>query len=135
MPKVFATDNLVANLVTNRPLLGDRIASIATKAPLGNSCANRRLTTLVLINVYQPQHPVNRLSVKAFRNNGLGTFVALDIALENFVERLVGRQVVLIFLIRRQFGRRWAFYDALWNGSGAGIAESRQLKYAGLNLT
>ena len=85
------------------------------------------LAALVLGEVDEPDHALDVGGGQAARDELLAPEVLLDVALEDRVEDLVGRQRVLVALVGAQLGRRRAGDD---RSSGTGDVASRRARSA-----
>ena len=72
----------------------------------------RGLAPLELGQPHQTQHPPDRRLVEPRGDDLLGRLVALDVALEDVVEHVVGRQRVLVGLVGPELRRRGLGQDA-----------------------
>ena len=94
--------------------VGDRIAAVAAEIPRRDLHARRRLPALVFGEVEQPLDPRHHLG----RSKPAATIVgerllALDQALQDVVEHVVGRQRILVGLVLAQLRRRRLGDDVL----------------------
>src|SRR5690606_28636792 len=83
--------------------VGDRIAAVAAKVLLGDLHARSRLPALVLGNIQQMLDAMDQLAVMAARDDVVDRHLALDEAFEDLVQHLVGRQRILVLLVRAEF--------------------------------
>src|SRR5262245_25133659 len=95
--------------------VGNRHSAVAAERAWRDLYPGRGLTTFVLRRVDSIHNPPNRVDRETGFSNRLGAHVFLDIRLEDRVELSVGRQSILVLLIRAQLGGRWARDDVLRN--------------------
>ena len=89
-------------------LVRDRQAPVAAERLRADLDPGRRLAALVLGAVDEPDHLVDDLLGQAAADQLLAALVLLDVGLEDRVEQVVGRQRVLVALVRLQLRRRRA---------------------------
>ena len=90
----------------SRKALGHRDATADAKRLAGDLDAGRGLAAFVLVDVNQPDDPLDRRLVVAGGDDRLGVLPVDHVRLEDAVEHVVRRQRILVDLVGPQFGGR-----------------------------
>src|SRR3546814_7896504 len=97
-----------------RPPRSTRTATLFPYTTLFRSLhARASLAALVLRQLQHAPDAVHQVAVVAARDDDVDALLALDEALQDVVEHRIGRQAVLVLLVRLQLGRRRLGDDAL----------------------
>ena len=108
-----------------------RVAPVLAKAAPRDAHADGRLAALVLVDLQQARYTLHVGARKAGAHDVFQRLIVLHVALDNGIQHLVGRQAVLVGLVRPQLGTGRAGNDALGDGVGThaigvvGIAPAR----------
>src|SRR3546814_19023432 len=84
--------------------VGDGVAAVAAEGAAGDLHARASLAALVLRQLPHAPDAVHQVAVVAARDDDVDALLALDEALQDVVEHRIGRQAVLVLLVRLQIG-------------------------------
>src|SRR5207302_11223626 len=103
------------------PAVGDRRAPVAAEGLRCEAYPGWGLAALVLGAVDQRDRPLDHVRVEAVRRELLERAILLDVRLEHAVERVVGRERVLVELALAQLRARGAVNDRLRDQFSSGL--------------